>query len=1613
MIEATNEPVLFDNQIVNSLNEIPKLGEARRGKSPKFHALHIREATRSFLMKLFEEPTLTCSPDILESVCKYFLEQAKCEPILKKDYKRFVNKFMILEASDKSFDNARRRKFDVDRYLGSKFAFITSLEPPAWANKPKAVIENYVVLLIAGIKDLAALEKAISNLKEVLASTFFEPYSLTWLTFVLYLTWEKYKLLKLKSTEPKFNKKPAPTSAACEPIFQKFSSGSITSEDLDSFSDYFQSIPAKKGKQARTEIVQKLFAGSFSFSQSQVANMLVSDRFGNRLLDVALYGICHSMVKSHGDRDQFLEKFFSVAQDPAVKAQYIKDLRVQNLNAVMMNTHAQTKSLRREVPHPIYSELAKVPEIAKFLGMKGPTAQVCFFPDQAAQPGYYRQILDLIKEHPKPQVRAVLTRKFFANRVDYSNDHWKQHVGSLEVPYIHLRIASKLMSNTFTRHMIIATYQFYLRCRNKLSQKEFLASQFGAVIQKAFITNFECHKKANFLYTIESANKESIIKVLRVEDFLFSCIAYYNIFEDVTPFKDCLLSFSNLPAADGSERNFDTFTLDAAKSVLTDHIDDILEGPQVQSTSQIGTAGNAIFLAKFARKIFHHSLMSGLLTEKAGRKQEKRAAQPSDPQSRNFVSLDLLRALAGQHPQAVHQKHFTIAAYIREVNYRRFEYRSSPQNASRNAKRLSQFYTLLKTQANAQKEEIYELLFCSCLTNSLVSRRARSHGSYFFEGLVQPWLGQAKFGNLVQEMLQELIARRFCDQMYWATMWFVGRFYPKAASNPALQNYCTTVLKLTIEASKKEDPDNEIRSNNRYLGDAGFKKVLQHIHSQYSGGPIDPKLLVEIYNLQNPNKFAQVLNTGCFSDEEKLRFLLKSTPDIDSRRLPEAYQYMRMPGMTSAGLRSFCESYRLNFSDLDAADVIIKLNSLSNYDFARVSKALISNKPVHQKTCIFVAPIMVRSLRRFAACVSAVQPEEWQDLLFMPTQEITENPEIGMTLTDYVSCYWRPLVSVLAESASLRKGYYTKTQGKRTGGPWTASNLEVLREAGKFYGPAFGCLLQEVDLLDQLHPKENIKQTILSFINQVSQIAQESEDLLKSITKTSVDDYGICGPQGEGFSIAKERSDQPFPSMNVKVFGSDEEGQPLKENDHYFASIKKLADLRALTDSINSNNTIKILQSIEDKHTILQELISLIQGGNFTYQDVFAAVALSFFASDEQQRRDLHGSLNSSKAVEQVMAGYLKTALNSAELKRQAGFRPEAFQAFERSLAEVKQTHPKLISRPMKNSEELLLYGTINILSCLQESDMNAVSADLSLMSKINKHISNNPQVVSDIAHSFPNHHKRTFKFSPALTKQIFSNETEGHLIYQRICLAVEKLFAQIEDFVQLVYLTSKNPKLQLNSSGPHEVSDVVLTCKADRQGASTLTQPTRSTLIAEYDPTVPYGKAMLPHVKYIDEIKTGAGEKKVSFVIGTRIHPSFGILSNFCEELGELSREIKKDYGEEELVGLVLAGKDPFTPDSLRALPPQKQELFSVPEANFKYQFKIAIELIKMESIVKKVLDSAFAEINDESLTRDLFAANKRDLGFSSVSEWYEKVYGPVPKAPAAVAKPQQAKKK
>ena len=65
------------------------------------------------------------------------------------------------------------------------------------------------------------------------------------------------------------------------------------------------------------------------------------------------------------------------------------------------------------------------------------------------------------------------------------------------------------------------------------------------------------------------------------------------------------------------------------------------------------------------------------------------------------------------------------------------------------------------------------------------------------------------------------------------------------------------------------------------------------------------------------------------------------------------------------------------------------------------------------------------------------------------------------------------------------------------------------------------------------------------------------------------------------------------------------------------------------------------------------------------------------------------------------------------------------------------------------------------------------------------------------------------------------------------------------------------------------------------------------------------------------------------------------------------------------------------------------------------------------MESAVKKILDSAFAEVSLESLTRDLLATHKRELGFALVSEWYDRVYGPVPKPAAAAAKPQQAKKK
>ena len=1582
--QPENSEVVFSKKLISDLQR-PLNNNGKRVFKSRFVDLEVNKGITKAMVNLMTSGSMKCGNlNELDLVVQYQFELSKTTALSQTEVSRFLKREMSQSHKEKAKQRAERRKFNYEKYMASQFAFAWCLDTIS-LTEVHSVVENSIQVYIDKIKDLSQLETAYQGLKMEISKKEAPKNLMTYIVFVARIVSFRYFTMLAKNTDLKFNPRIKPDESSMSPIEQKFSKEQIHEEELDKFLDYFQSIPVKKGKEQRSRILKKLFP-SKNFTQTECNNLLTQDSFGNRLLDILLYGMSNGIL-SFGDRNEVLENIFSITNDHETRAKYIKDLRLIQTFKKLVKSNPETKALRKELPHPIYSPLSKCSAVAKYLKLTQPSTEYYYSPDISSQRAYYKDLVDSIRLDQKIPRQNINIRKVFADFTDYTNDEWKANFKYCEESaYLKVTLGAKVRGYTIRSDYSIRIYQYYLKCRSRMPQREFLASEAAAAIKECFHNSFKYQEKVNFLFQdVEESNR------LPSKDFTHACIVYYLIFEDSTPYQKILLSCPHLISLNQtgngrnkqSSRNSNNERMASllrvqydkiAANTLISNLDDIFNSPSIRSVSQNSAEVDRLYLKSLSKNVFHRII-------------HNRDDMPE--------GIELLKVVSGSESPHELEK-FRVAKIIDLFSNKLVRRASSQKDIIKNIRKVVQLFVLAKGVGVDGGFLSIELL------KTILGRPnffKPLSAKCIFQALMSFWINKQKYGDVVRDFSENVLLKLgagYSDSLYWGGASFITTELPKAKGNHQQESYNSWVLTF-MEKIRTENQDGVGISlkKNRYLNEKGAM-LIDHMHRSFDGSSISTETLIELFNLIDPVSFRQVTKAPCFTDEEKLEILLGSKFKIPPSKLPEVYEFMKIPGMTKATLSSICILYDFQYSSLSPIARINLFKSLSPLDFNKTVPKLFTKEATPFKFELTVSAISSVSLRRFATCIHAAG-SDLRSVLNYRHEDIPFSPENEFIVLDYVKYLWKPLFSLIQEGLKLKVGYYNK-QNKliKSEGSLNNSHFSLFREAIGYYYSGYSSILDQIEAVDKLFPSENIKQAVMRFLEEILVIAEENQSVKENILNCSHEDFNISSLEN-----ARAKSDRQltmFPVINLKFTESNFEGFPegsglTKKIE--FNTVNDLTSLKSMINFLNGVNSIKLIASLPEKSIILKQIASEVSSGSFSSNlEVFAGLVLSFFVTDGSGSA-IYSAVSSSSKQQEMITAIMKTCLNIDQIKSSPGFQASALPNFQKLATDSLSKDISLFTRPLNATETLYLYGSVDVLKLIGSADMPALSSNLSLMQKVNKQIAANPSLISSQEYKV---NETSYTLSSTLVKQIFSNEKEGHLNFQRISLAIENLKNYAKTWTMV-----ENIKDLFKAFSEDRLKKVSI--KATGKGENL--QPNETSYVLEFDVSTPLERPFFPLVKFMKE------GKLISFTLGTQVHSSYSELDQFLKDLRDLSKEVKKDYGEEELMALIRANKDPFNVDSLKNLPPQKQEMFNVPEAEYKYSFKEVVQVIKMEIVVEEILNTSYQSISQETITKNIISSNSSKLGFKTINEWFDKVYGPISVKQAPNSKGTVSKKK
>jgi hypothetical protein len=793
---------------------------------------------------------------------------------------------------------------------------------------------------------------------------------------------------------------PKPDKSIVDTVLQKIDSNAISDEEINSFSDYFTSLPVRKGVSERKQISARIMS-MLSYDGPRAASLQKPDRFGNTLFSMAISTL------SLEEREKL--KRFNDGEEQTIKARTAG--RIGDIKLQWKETLKQMKATQMHlVETPIWQYL-KDPSrelLRHQLNMDGqPTGFIGRYPrDQNQQPAYYKQIFELATGLGMEQ----LIRQIVDEHIDYSNLSWvpffeqlieKESYLSDKLYQLNKRLAVRLQANMISEPLFVRIKEKVIRMLQGMSDEEFLSTAFAGQIKSLFNLSFQGYDNISKLYQRRSFSGQKPIEpvvdkkkkspgpnlIVRMRRFIQretprQLLFYKVIFKDdalVQKVFDSLSFFfqDGYDEEEGFSRILGETSLFEYFEYLARIRQDKLSDAEASVYITRNLAIRTSFKASTSEKIRGRYL--GLLSQKYKKYEQANLAELAISYYGNF---NLVRRSLKFNPLSPKPSILLVLYFCEKIKAQvgegqTLEFMNNLMKAFIETGSLESFKLISFDRffdahflANTEEEKPYEKYdehiknaFAGRVT-PIQSRNAINFCRQALEVLAVYYHDEQADKTLLNSMLDnldEIIGTRSVINLI---LKFVASKHAKG--NSRTQAYCSFLINVFVKKLVDrfpgqisdsrftyKSPENSLL-HNRFIQTAiakGWfdsseyeegKRLLQPVIEYKNQQMLTQSQLLNIVLLAEHLDFSQVVFTTAYDENEKLRIFGVE----ESFRAPEIkaelLKLMKIPGMTRHCLKyvSWLERYEARDNAYSLGETLATLLKLNDYDFAKMAPKL-------------------------------------------------------------------------------------------------------------------------------------------------------------------------------------------------------------------------------------------------------------------------------------------------------------------------------------------------------------------------------------------------------------------------------------------------------------------------------------------------------------------------------------------------------------------------------------------------------------------------------------------------------------------------------------------------
>src|SRR3990167_3625220 len=356
---------------------------------------------------------------------------------------------------DQLIDQARRRK-PAEGFIQPSVAYY-SIETEVPNGTKHIELEKSLVaaaypkkleVMVTRITNPSDLLKGINSLRTFIANNFAttnKAFSFV-LNLMLYNWNEHYFTIseRAKIELTNFAKKPKVDGSVVTVIAGKLGQNTITEEEITTLTDYVCSIKPKKEQAKLKEAINTLFGNQKSLSAGLAQDLAKQDKFGNRLLDLMLFGYSKQfLAHNFGSREQLVEEIHKLAPESLSPSAYIKDvaLRWDGIKLVPSKTNSSGAKVRYEF-NELQMFYLENQVFMTYIGLKGaPIAEErCYPADPREALAHLKALLKKIKPEQTDYEAGIYLKSLLKHHIDFSNTEW---IGAFKEVNRHLYLESE------------------------------------------------------------------------------------------------------------------------------------------------------------------------------------------------------------------------------------------------------------------------------------------------------------------------------------------------------------------------------------------------------------------------------------------------------------------------------------------------------------------------------------------------------------------------------------------------------------------------------------------------------------------------------------------------------------------------------------------------------------------------------------------------------------------------------------------------------------------------------------------------------------------------------------------------------------------------------------------------------------------------------------------------------------------------------------------------------------------------------------------------------------------------------------------------------------------